>query len=131
MEKLLERSRDYRSLDHTILEFWTDSQGEIPEHKDAVNAEACYVLSMVVWRNCDAVSLEKKYEDARIVIELMTETKTRIDSAGGVYILSLTHGLWSVLAILLGIMLFGCVMCRLPGVREVFILPGKSKKHTD
>ena len=134
MEKLIEYSHQYRSLDHSLLEFWTNSQGDIPEHKDSIQVldnKPFYTLSLAIWRNCDAVTLERKYEDAKIVIEFMTETKARIDSMGGNYILNLTSGLCSILAIALGLTLFVLILCRVPGVREVFVLPSKRKEHTD
>ena len=106
MEQLLNRAHDHSVLDHTLVEFWTDSTKEIPKHlyaQETLEDETFYVLSLVIWRNCDSVTLAKKYEDANIVIEFLTETKARIDAMGGTYILNLNFGLWSIVMILVGL----------------------------
>ncbi len=126
LEELMENMHKRRLQDHTILEFWTDSMANIDGHIDAHDTRdtiPLYTLSMGVWRTCDTFTVEAKYAASTLVLELLSEPKGKVDSAGGSYVLNLRLGLWTLGVIILVLVAVGVLVCTNKSLRSLFLLP--------
>ncbi|MDR3582072.1 MAG: hypothetical protein P4L67_02235 [Candidatus Pacebacteria bacterium] len=132
MEKLMQKDSRYHLKDHTFLEFWTNGRGEIEEHiysRQKVGQEYFYVLSLAVWRNCDTHNPQQKFSPAKLVLEILSESREKVEAAGGSFVMNFTFGLWTLPILGIVFATFAFIVCKVKSFREIFVFPaGKVEK---